>query len=156
MNIMDDNNFSDLSNNLIQLYSLLYDLYDKIFQIGQKQLKFIDEKRDIKEILNLLLQKEKLVDKTNQINKDFSHLKDEWQRTTQNSQNDEKAEVQKAISKVSELLENILDQDKVIEQHLLKSGTKIKQNLVNIQKGKRVHKAYKKYSNKNKFTDKKL
>ena len=116
-------------------------LYESMFNIALKQEEMI-QSRNLTQLLSLINQRKKIINKINQIEQKILPLKGKWTEAKDYSLG---GEVSLLVKKISSLLEKILTQEQKNSSLLEKSIRKVNTDLEHIQKGKALHKAYGNY-----------
>ena len=131
----------DVGSELIHLLTQQRLLYSQLQELALKQRNLVDGSNP-EMLLRVLAGRQRLIDRLTEINRQLKPIRDDWQKIAQSLPPTQRAQAQKLVANVQEILREIITRDKQDSETMQSQHQKITAEIRNTSTGKLMNNAY--------------
>ncbi len=132
---------NDVGSKLIHLLSQQRLLYRQLRELAQKQSSLVTGENP-EMLLRVLAGRQRIIDRLSSIDKELRPIRDEWQKIAMNLPQTQRAEAQRLVAEVQEILGEIIARDEKDSQAMSDNQQQVASEIKATSSGKRVNQAY--------------
>jgi len=132
-----------LADSMAEVLQHEADLFREMERLSREQLEILsDDYPDAEEVARLMTQKQGIVGRLDQLDRDSQDTKAEWERAAQSMAEEKRDPVRVAAAEIAELLQVLMDLEREIEDKLKEHADEINRELLSILRARSALRAY--------------
>ena len=132
-----------LADSMAEVLQHEADLFREMERLSREQLEILsDDDPDAEEVARLMTQKQGIVGRLDQLDRDSQDTKAEWERAAQSMAEEKRDPVRVAAAEIAELLQVLMDLEREIEDKLKEHADEINRELLSILRARSALRAY--------------
>ena len=132
-----------LADSMAEVLQHEADLFREMERLSREQLEILsDDDPDAEEVARLMTQKQGIVGRLDQLDRDSQDTKAEWERAAQSMAEEKRDPVRVAAAEIAELLQVLMELEREIEDKLKEHADEINRELLSILRARSALRAY--------------